>query len=218
MNYHSAKHEKHNDLDALLAGYAVGSLSLPMHAMVASHLVLNQRSRPFVSAMEAIVAAEVENAPEGVIRDRNRRLSQIFATADAPKTAPLPTDDVLPLPLVAYLGRGVADLSWRSVLPGLREAKLAAQEGVETSMLWIKAGRAMPAHTHTGTEATLVLKGSFADAHGLYERGDIAVVDSDVDHKPVAGQAEDCICFVVSEGPVKLTGPVARFFSRLAGH
>jgi putative transcriptional regulator len=76
----------------------------------------------------------------------------------------------------------------------------------------------MPSHTHPGMEATLVLKGSFADATGYYGRGDLAVVDSDVDHKPVAGADEDCICFAVSEGPVKLTGPIARLFQKLIRH
>jgi putative transcriptional regulator len=87
----------------------------------------------------------------------------------------------------------------------------------EASLLWIRAGQAMLSHTHSGLEATLVLKGGFADIHGHYERGDIAVADETVDHKPVADDTEDCICFVVSEGHVKLTGPIGRIFSRLSG-
>jgi putative transcriptional regulator len=104
------------------------------------------------------------------------------------------------------------------LLPGLREARIEADAGCEASLLWIKAGRAMPAHTHPGIEATLVLSGSFSDALGQYERGDIAIADSDVDHKPVAGSDAPCICFAVSEGPVQLSGPVARLFNKLLRH
>jgi putative transcriptional regulator len=117
-----------------------------------------------------------------------------------------------------FLGMDYEALPWRAVMPGLKEVKLEDRPGCEASMLWIKAGRTIPSHTHPGIEATLVLKGSFEDATGVYTRGDMAVVDSDVDHKPVAGADEDCICFAVSEGPVKLTGPIARLFQRLIRH
>jgi putative transcriptional regulator len=76
----------------------------------------------------------------------------------------------------------------------------------------------MPSHTHHGVEVTLVLQGSFSDPLGRYMRGDIAIADDEIDHKPVAGSEQDCICFAVTEGPVRLTGPVARLFNRLIGH
>jgi putative transcriptional regulator len=217
VNYYSARPENASNLDAVLATYAVGGLTAPMHAMVQAHLVLSARNRAFVAAMEDLAAAEMERGATVTPRDRERRLADIFA---APETVALKvdrSDEVVPAPLLDFLGGGLDSLSWRSVLPGLKEARIASASGVDASMLWIKAGRAMPAHTHPGTEATLVLKGAFSDQYGYYERGDMVVVDGDVDHRPVAGDAEDCICFAVSEGPVKLTGPVARLFSRLLG-
>lgn len=217
MNYYSAKPDSASNLDAVLAAYAVGGLTAPMHAMVRAHLVLTARSRPFVAAMEALAAGEIERGAPEAPRDRDRRLAAIFAAPEEPTRKAERSDGLLPPSLFDYVGGALDTLSWRSVLPGLKEAKISSEGGVDASMLWIKAGRAMPAHTHPGTEATLVLKGSFSDQYGYYERGDMVVVDGDVDHRPVAGDSEDCICFAVSEGPVKLTGPVARLFSRLLG-
>jgi putative transcriptional regulator len=206
-------------LEALLASYAVGALSRPLHALVASHLAIKHDNHAFVASMEALLASEMEQffgnqklkAPE----QRDARLAHIFNDVGGNPAALNETIDMVPAPLSAYLDRAYADLPWKAVLPGLREVVLEAGPGREASMLWIKAGRAMPSHTHPGIEATLVLQGSFSDALGHYGRGDIAIVDSDVDHKPVAGSNEDCICFAVSEGPVQLTGPIARLFNRL---
>jgi putative transcriptional regulator len=208
-------------MDALLASYASGALSRPLHAVVASHLALKADNRSFVSSMENLIAEDMAAMPASAApRDRDTRLSSIFGIEqDATGTS----DDELgasfvPAPLMDYIGRPYENLKWRSVMPGLREVTFENVPGCEASLLWIKAGRAMPSHTHPGMEATLVLKGSFADATGYYGRGDLAVVDSDVDHKPVAGADEDCICFAVSEGPVKLTGPIARLFQKLIRH
>ncbi len=208
-------------MDALLASYASGSLSRPLHAVVASHLALKVDNRSFVSTMENMIAEDMVAIPvTAAPRDRDIRLSAIF---EKEKAVPSISDDelgasFLPAPLMDYIERPYDSLKWRTVMPGLREVTFENAPGCEASLLWIKAGRAMPSHTHPGMEATLVLKGSFADATGYYGRGDLAVVDSDIDHRPVAGADEDCICFAVSEGPVKLTGPIARLFQKLIRH
>ncbi|MFM9975804.1 MAG: ChrR family anti-sigma-E factor [Beijerinckiaceae bacterium] len=201
-------------LDALLASYCSGGLTRPMHAIVASHLAMSHKNRLFVSAMESVLADEMENIPaQEKIGARTRRLAAIldednvvFAPAEA-------NSDMIPAPLAAFMGQSFDDLRWRFVLPGLREVVLESSPDCTASLLWIKAGRAMPSHTHEGLEATLVLKGSFLDSTGCFNRGDLAVADSELDHKPVAGPDQDCICFAVSEGPVHLTGPLARVFS-----
>jgi putative transcriptional regulator len=214
-------YQQETPLDALLASYAVGNVSRPLHALVASHLILKPDNRPFVSAMEATLGRQLETftVQDGAYRNHEQRLAAIFndkaeSLADA-KAAP---SALIPAPLAAYLDKPFENLKWRNVIPGLREVKLEDHEGCEASLLWIKAGRAMPSHTHEGIEATLVLQGSFIDYQGEYSRGDLAVVDSSIDHKPVASRNEDCICFAVSEGPVHLTGPLARIFNWIKRH
>jgi putative transcriptional regulator len=220
LNFISISRGQADAVDALLASYAVGALSKPLHALVASHLALKADNRGFVSSMEHVIGGDMDSLPGGEVLRRDSRLVAIF-NSDAPAHDSdwrEPGSEFLPRPLADYIGSPYESLPWRSVMPGLKEIAFDHAPGCEASMLWIKAGRAMPQHTHAGQEATLVLKGSFADDTGHYGRGDISVVDSEVKHKPVAGTDEDCICFAVSEGPVRLTGPVARLFQRLLGH
>jgi putative transcriptional regulator len=206
-------------VDALLAAYATGSLSRPLHALVASHLSLRADNRSFVNSLECLIADDIAAMDiKEHVAGRDDRLAAIFRNNGGDSAEAELGSEFLPPPLGHYLGMPYDALPWRAVMPGLKEVKLEDGPGCEAAMLWIRAGRTMPSHTHPGIEATLVLKGSFEDATGVYSRGDMAVVDSDVDHKPVAGADEDCICFAVSEGPVKLTGPIARLFQRLIRH
>jgi putative transcriptional regulator len=204
-------------LDLLLHSYATGQLSPGMHALMGAHLSLRPQSRPLVAAIEEQMGRRIlGDAAIASPVNRDERLAQIFAR-EIPPTRPAPRhDEFLPLPLASYLGKSMDDLPWRTVLPGIKEAVIDKSDSGEVSMLWIRKGRTMPSHTHDGLEATLVLGGSFSDASGAFYRGDIALVDGDTDHRPVAGMEEDCVCFAVSESRPRLTGPVGRWFNWLS--
>ena len=204
-------------MDALLAGYCAGALSPAMQALVASHLALSGRNAGFVAGLESVLAADAADAEPPPLRDRDARLAAIFA---APMRAPVrrAVSGVLPPPLLALLGCDFAQIKWRTRLPGLRECVIAPEAEGEASLYWIKAGRGMPRHTHEGGEVTLVLQGAFRDGGGIYGRGDVAIADADVDHRPVADPNGDCICLAVTDAPLRLTGPVGRIAQRLFGH
>jgi len=214
--------EDHTDhpIDALMAQYAAGQLSPALHGLVAAHLAIKPENRGFVGALEAIRAQDIETAaPSSPIRNRDSRLAAIF---DAPMTtAPRAQgqDGILPAPLADFIGYRLDAVPWRTVLPGIREFHVphAEKTGGEASLLWIKPGRIMPSHTHDGTEVTLVLKGAFSDTTGHYARGDIAIAEDDLDHKPVTDDREDCLCFIVTDAPLHLTGPVGRILDRFFG-
>ena len=206
-----------NPLDALLASYSVGSLEPALHALVASHLALSPANRSFVAFLEERLAAAKIAETEPVLLDRrDARLLEIFASSPA---APLAAeaDIVLPAPLRVYLGEGFSDLKWRRLLPGVREHKIERAGRGDASLLWVKAGRRMPSHTHEGSETTLVLKGAFSDASGRYVRGDVEIAESDVNHRPQVEEGEDCICFAVTDAPLRLTGPIGRIVDRFFG-
>lgn len=206
-------------LNALLADYAAGLLPAPLHGLVAGHLVLKPDSRAFVAALETLKAASIESQDQAPVSDRAARLDRIFQAADVNSIgAPVSSSKLLPAPVAAFVGEDWSSLKWQSVMPGLKEVRLPCQAGTDASLLWIKAGRVMPAHTHDGTEVTLVLQGGFSDGSGHYCRGDIAIADSAIEHRPRADEGEDCICFVVNDAPLRLTGPIARFLSRMRGH
>jgi putative transcriptional regulator len=214
-----------NPLDSLLASYARGRLNPPLHVLVASHLEIQPTSRGFVRAMEELSATELLRSKPIELQDRDARLAAIFersealdgelSTARAPQSPPSPGERILPRPLARYLGHGIEEVPWRRLLPGVREYRIEDNENGEATLYWIKGGRKMPSHTHEGSEFTLVLKGAFSDVNGHYARGDIAIADSDVDHRPVADPDEDCICFAVTDAPLQLTGPIGRIVQRL---
>ncbi len=210
-------------MDQLLAEYSAGALPLPLHVLMASHLELSTRNRGYVDALETALGQDMEMACDGGdVRHRSERLEAIFADAGLAPRAPAQKarasrGDILPAPLADYLGKPLDEVKWKSKLLGLKEAQIETVDGVEASLLWVKAGRRMPSHTHEGSEITLVLSGAFSDMHGHYGRGDVAVADAEIDHRPMIDPSADCICFVVTDAPLRLTGPIGRIFSRIIG-
>lgn len=205
-------------LDELLAAYAAGHLSGSLHALVASHLSIKPDNRAFVAALETLKGDELEATPPAPVRNREARLAAIFDSIDPPETNPVQGCDVVPGPLARIIGRDFNAVPWRTVLPGIKEYRLKEEQDGEASLLWIRPGRTMPSHTHDGSEVTLVLKGGFTDATGHFTRGDIAIADSDIDHRPRADEGEDCVCFAVTDAPLRLTGTVGRLVQRIFGH
>jgi putative transcriptional regulator len=206
-------------LDTLLANYARGTLSAPLHALVESHLVIRPEGWRYVSALEAATASQIERVEPVSISDRDARLAAIFGAGDEPIVRPEPArfagDEVVPLPLARYLGASLAETPWRTLLPGVKEYRVSDNEDGEATLYWIRGGRKIPSHTHEGSEYTLVLKGAFSDINGHYARGDIAIADMDVDHQPMADADQDCFCFAVTDAPLKLTGPIGRIVQKI---
>jgi putative transcriptional regulator len=167
-------------LRALLAAHAARGLSEPFAVAVASYLQM-QADRRHVTEPAA------QQAEEDLILSR------------------------LPLALRSYIARHLAGaIEWRTILPGLKLCRIVQDGGADASLLRCRAGGAIPAHTHAGIEAVLVLQGRFQDAGAEYGRGDLAVADSTVDHRPLVTSALDCIAYLVLGGPVRLTGPLGR--------
>jgi putative transcriptional regulator len=207
-------------LDALLAAHVAGAVTPPLAALLDAHLELSPVNRGFVRALEAAAGARLEGMAEAApLADRGAMLARVFsAQVDAARAAVPPVGaGTLPAALRAYLGRDLEDAPWRALLPGVRQQIVEHGEHGEAVFYRIRGGRKMPTHTHEGTEITLVLQGAFSDATGRYARGDVAVADEDLDHRPVAEPGEDCICFAVTDAPLRLTGPVGRWVQKLRG-
>jgi putative transcriptional regulator len=211
-------------VSGLLAEYALGGLSTPARVLVESHLELSPHAERWLDDIHALGSTLASKAGKSAkpyephvfdqiepvsFKDSESALQSIFATIDAGEIAKAST----PKALEQFLGMPVADVPWKRVMPGLAEYKLPDMEGSEISLLRIDGGKAMPVHTHHGSEVTLVLQGGFSDGNGHYGVGDIAYADDDVNHKPIADAGEICICFAVADAPVELTGPIGRLMN-----
>lgn len=130
-----------------------------------------------------------------------------------------PISPSLPGPLLGYLPSepgALAHLAWHGVKSGLFEAPLPLpQNGPRTRLLLLQAGANIPRHSHKGTEGVLVLTGGLSDGQNHMRRGDVMVCDESVVHDNVADTDEDCLALVVSDGPIRLTGPLGRVLNLL---
>lgn len=204
-------YETTNSLDALIAGYVAGSLPRPLRAMVGAHLELSPASRPLMRGLEAAAGASLEAVAPAPLSRRDAALEAIFASegpAVADRPARVARCGTMPAALQDFIGMGMDDIPWRTKMPGFREYDLEDMDGCHVSLFWIKPGRAIPAHTHDGVELALIIDGAFCDSRGRFARGDISIADHSVDHRPVAETERACIGFSVTDGSLRLTGPL----------
>lgn len=195
-------------IEPLLAGYAAGVLPPPVAAVVASHLEANASHRRLLQDLTAAAAISMEDLPPAGIADRDRRLAAVFSAApvDAPRQTPPPPSPGLPAPLRRYVGRDLAEVPWRPMLPGMRQW-IARRDGAWTTrLLRGRPGAAIPHHGHRGIELVLVVHGTLHDGDLRLGPGDLAVSDEDVDHRPCVGDNGECVCALVSSAPIRLRG------------
>jgi putative transcriptional regulator len=217
LKHHAPSSSSARPVDALLAEYAAGSLPRALHALIGAHLDLNPQSERFVSDLEALGGAEIERQVPVASPSHGDMLAAILLQDNTSSAAldDIPPDRLLTPGLRHFIGLSSDAIPWRTVMPGVKEYAISDDHGTEAKLYWIKAGRTMPAHTHGGQEVTIVLAGGFTDATGHYSRGDVAMADEELDHKPVADSDADCICFAVTDAPLKLTGPVGKVIQSL---
>lgn len=201
----------------LLLDYATGTLSEAASLLMATHLTYCPHCRAEVRRLEAVGGLLVEDLPTTEV---NTSLDDLLARLDDPTPAPSPAPTLpkagfewAPKPLHPYLEKA----AWKGFLPGMSQIPLIA-DGGSARLLCVKAGRAMPMHTHHGRELVAVLKGGFSDAGKDFGPGDMAIATDDDLHQPMAHPDEECICLYLIEGRVKLPGLLGKLFNRFIPH
>jgi putative transcriptional regulator len=203
---------KHHLSDELIMGYSAGILPEAIDLIVATHVSLCDDCRARVEAQDAVGGAlldEVEteevsaNCLEGALNlIRSEPAMQVQQTKAA--------DPVLPAPLCDYVGGGLDAIKWRPVGMGVKQAVLKTSGEATARLLFIPAGAAMPDHSHSGMELTMVLQGAFTDDDGRFARGDIEIAHEDLHHTPIADVSEDCICLTVTDAPLRFKSLLPR--------
>ncbi len=126
----------------------------------------------------------------------------------------LETKQCVPRPLRRFVPDEFSKLKWSGLSPNIKEYRLNIQDPHYTAKFYkISAGKELPQHTHRGNEFTLVMQGSFSDRAGDYHAGDFVLADATTIHQPKASEMEDCICFAVTDAPLKMTGFFGRFLN-----
>ncbi|WP_300069365.1 ChrR family anti-sigma-E factor [uncultured Ruegeria sp.] len=205
---------KHHLTDDLLMAYAAGSLPEAFDLMVATHLSLCDDCRARAESFDAVGGQVLEQQGQPAsMSDESLAATMALIAQGAPTPKPArPGCAVLPAPLQDYVGGSVADIRWRSIGMGVKQAILPTGKDATARLLFIPAGAAVPDHGHNGVELTMVLQGAFSDEVDRFARGDVEIADEDLEHTPVADIGEDCICLAVTDAPLKFSKLVPRLF------
>lgn len=201
---------QHSAPDDVLMGYAAGSLAKAFDLVLATHVSLSDDARARLETFEAIGGAVLEDLDTADVADDSleKTMAKIRDATPAPRAQP--SIGTFPSPLQAIVGGDEDAVRWRSVSGGVKQCVLHSDEHGTARLLLIPGGRAMPAHSHHGSEMTLVLKGAFRDEGGFFARGDLEVADTQTNHQPVAEPGEDCICLVATDAKLKFQGLLPR--------
>jgi len=208
-----------------LMAYAAGTLPAAMALVVGCHAERCSQCRQELRSAEALGGQMLETVaakplPEAARNNVMALLDQQPLPGRAPASAVASAQDddsFLPKRLKSLLGiDNYNQLKWRKLAPGIEKFNLPLDEG-KSFMLRIGAGLAMPVHTHKGAELTLLLQGGYHDKLGSFHMGDVADLDSSVEHQPVAFDDEPCICLAGMDAGLRFKGLIPTLMKPLTG-
>lgn len=215
--------------DVVLSGdaitdYALGALSPAKHVMLACQSEISDAVAERVAFQEGLAASMIEDGA-------SQSLSPLFMgnvlamlppqEGAAPQPASDPADGLAPKSLRHMLGHGLKDMKWKSLVPGVAVHDIMGdrktKDGDRLYLLKAKGGMKMPEHSHNGEEWTLLLTGSYTVGDKRFTRGDMHIEDETETHAPHIDEGEDCICLVMTQGPLKMQGWLPKMVQRVVG-
>lgn len=216
---------RHHPDDATLVSYASGGLSAGAQLLLQCHLACCEHCRERVREAEAIGGGLLEHLPQAKM---SSSLDDLFAKLDLPDSdisskpegATRQRPDWLPEwaePVAQWLE---TDQNWQRLAPGISQIKFEQPEFTRDKavrLLKISPGTCMPSHGHNGSELTLILSGSYCDETGRLCAGDVADLDPDIKHQPIADRDQDCICLIVTDAPLKFEGWIPKLMQPFFG-
>jgi putative transcriptional regulator len=214
----------HHPQPESLMSCSAGSMPEAFAAVMSSHMTMCPACQKELALMEVIgvamfdkldVTPVLREAPVMAMRAGEADRGEL----DSGHLHAAVTAGGVPEPLVPVIGGDLEDITWKRLTPGVWQHQIALSDLARGELRLIKVapGRSLPAHRHTGSELTLVLKGSYRDATGHYRPGDVADLSGDISHQPIADEVEGCICLIATEGRLKFKSMMARIVQPFAG-
>ncbi len=208
---------RHHLTDALLMGYATGTLPEAFSLVVATHVSLCDDCRAQLGAYDAVGGAVMQTETAMMADDSLAATLALIARGDRTPVAKPHLGGIFPTPLQDYVGGDLDAVKWRRMGGGVSQALLKTDGGATVRLLRIPGGTAVPDHGHRGTELTLVLQGAFRDETSRFGIGDVEVANEDLNHQPVAEAGADCICLAATDAPLRFNAMVPRLAQRFLG-
>ena len=208
---------RHHPDTLTLMEFSAGNLSEPHALCIRLHLDQCPHCRSRVDTLDSLGAVMMESQPQvGVSSDMfDAILSRIDSEPDMTETY-ISTQAKRMSPLQKLLGDDLNSLPWKRQLGDVNVLDISERfpgQSEQVVLQKLAAGGKAPAHTHRGSETTIVLQGAFSDQKGVFNQWDFVVLNQEDEHKPVAVGCEDCITLSVLSAPVKLTGTFTRLLN-----
>ena len=200
---------KHHLSDQLLMGYAAGNLPEAFSLVVATHVSLCDECRARLGAYDAVGGAVLETETAEMSEASLEACLARLGQPEVPQK-PVPRRGFLPTPLADYVGGDLAQVRWKPLGMGVRQAILPTGKGASARLLYIPAGQSVPDHGHRGLELTLVLQGAFRDDKDRFGPGDVEIADESDEHTPIAEAGADCICLAATDAPLRFMALIPR--------
>ncbi len=217
MNLHH-----HPDISTLVS-HAAGSLPEALATVVACHLTICNQCRQQVSEAEQLGSMLLNDIkPISVSTKTKSDLLEKLDLLEPAKVTTVPKNNPpqygeIPQPLNKLLNTASLDsINWKTMAPGMKQ-KIINDSDNRLRLLKISPGTCMPVHGHTGSELTMVLRGSYTDETGRYTPGDIADLGADIQHQPVVDSNEACICLIATDAPLRFVNWVPRLLQPFFG-
>jgi putative transcriptional regulator len=210
----------HHPRAETLAAFSAGALEAAFATVVAAHLDLCAQCRGLARDFEALGGACLDAAePVELAADA---IERFWSMADsAPEASHPPRGGLEPVaharPLRELIAGGLGSVKWRPAAPGLSQCRLGGEARGALRLLKIAPGTRIPRHAHGDQEITLVLEGAYDDERGRYARGDLAEIEGDAEHAPLAAGGGPCICLIAANAPLKFKNPIARLMQPFVG-
>ena len=217
-------HTHHPQADTLIS-FVSGVLPSSIACVVACHVSIcpdcSEHTRR-LAIVGGVMLTDLDAAPAD--EAFARRATTHWAAERPPRSeqprAPVATggDPLLPQPLARHLGKGGADIPWKTVVKGVRQYWVKLPKGAgQMRLLRLTPGKVLLEHAHTGMELTMVLQGIYGDHTGDYVRGDVIEWTEGTLHQPRASGDEECICLIASENTPRFTRLAARLLRPIMG-
>lgn len=213
----------HHPDPATLLSFAAGSLPEPLAAVVACHNAMCPLCRAETAWLEEAGSVLLDALPAAPLTCSPPLPADAAALAGAAsvgtaRVAAAAGGDV-PAPLVALVGPHLDAIAWKRLAPGIWHKPLPLSKGTAGDLRLIKVapGLELPEHGHGGQEMTLLLRGTYSDIVGRFATGDVADLDEDVEHQPIADPELGCICLIASVKPARYKGWLARLAQPFVG-
>jgi putative transcriptional regulator len=201
---------------SVLLDYAAGAMAEPFAVLVATHLTYCPECRAAAARLDVIggaLLAGIEPVAMGahVLDATLAALDEAEPRALDESTTIDPLWDGLPAPLRRHAQAHAGKARWRRLFFGLSDIDVSPKERpIRARLMRVLPGCAMPRHSHFGVEMQVVLEGGYEDEIGRYDIGDFVTADQSLTHRPVADSVTGCVCFSVSDAPMRFPGLLGR--------